>query len=402
MTDWLFRQFPSYQLIGSKAYKPTLENTERILALLNSPQKDLAFVHVAGSNGKGSTCSTIASILTESGYSVGLFTSPHIVDFSERIRINGRPIDEQSVIDFVEHVQQLKLDFSPSFFEITFGLALSYFARNKVDICVIETGLGGRLDATNVISPLVCAITTISLEHTQLLGNTLGEIAQEKAGIIKRKTPVVLGNIPQEAREVIERIAEERNAPVIYSTKYPQQEGYTTSLKGKHQEENLKTALCVIDQLKKSDFHCPPTAIQAGLKNLVKNTGFMGRLQLMGENPAIYYDVSHNPEGISATLEYIQATHFGNLHLIYGTSSDKDFRQIMDLFPPEATLYFTEFSNERSAKIADFMTVTEGKNWNGKFFFNDPKAAMLLAKENATSDDTVLVIGSFFLLSDFF
>lgn len=379
-----------------------MENTERILTLLNSPEKDLAFVHVAGSNGKGSTCSTIASILTEAGYSVGLFTSPHIIDFSERIRINGRPIDEQSVIDFVEHVQQLKLDFSPSFFEITFGLALSYFAKNKVDICVIETGLGGRLDATNVIAPLICAITTISLEHTQLLGNTIAEIAREKAGIIKQNTPVVLGNIPKEASEVIEQIAEQRNAPVLHATARPFQNEFRNTLKGKHQEDNLKTALCVIDQLKKSDFHCPPTAIQSGLKHLVKNTGFMGRLQLMEEKPWVYYDVSHNPEGISATLEYIQETHFGNLHIIYGTSSDKDLRQIIDLFPPEATLYLTEFSNERSAKITDLMTVTEGKKWNGKYFFNDPKAAMMLARENATRVDTVLVIGSFFLLSDFF
>lgn len=399
---WLFQQFPSYQLIGSKAFKPTLENSEKIMCFLGEPQKSVKCIHVAGSNGKGSTCSMLASILKEAGYKVGLFTSPHIKDFRERIRINGIQIPEQNVVDFIQKVKSTPLDFEPSFFEITFGMSMEYFKNEKCDICIIETGLGGRLDATNIIHPILSVITNISLEHTAMLGNTLEEIAVEKGGIIKQDTPVVIGEMDNHLYPIFNKIAESKNAPIYYSNEIKNETGFQIPLLGDYQIENCKTVLKSCEKLQQLGFLFDFDIIQKGFDNLTLNTGFSGRLQIIERNPLTIFDVSHNPAGISASLKTLIKMNQGKLHFIYGTSADKDVKSILNLFPKNANYYFTEFSNERSMKIDDIkQNVQDLINDNCNYFLN-PNDALTSAQQHANHEDTIVAIGSFFLISDFF
>lgn len=395
--DWLFQQFPSYQKIGSKAYKPTLDNTRQILSLLGNPEDSLRFIHVAGSNGKGSTCSYLASILKEHGLKVGLFTSPHIVHFSERIRVNGKPIGDPEIEDFVERIRATELSFSPSFFEITFGMALEHFKNEACDICVIETGLGGRLDATNVIHPELSIITSISLEHTQLLGNTLEEIAVEKAGIIKENTPVVFGKGCTPVLSTLKECADAVHAPTILSEELPSE--YADYFQARYQRENVAT---VLTALKISFPEVSASSIKTGLEHLSANTGFYGRLQVMQQSPKIIFDVSHNADGIAATFEAILSNLTGELFVIYGTSNDKDLNSIKKIIPPEIHFFGTEFSNERSATREQLEASFNEIDFKSSHYFNEPSKALDAAKDKASDEDTILVIGSFFLLSDFF
>jgi dihydrofolate synthase/folylpolyglutamate synthase len=399
--DWLYQQFPSYQLMGSKAFKPTLENTHKILELIGNPEKDLKFIHVAGSNGKGSVCSILSSALTESGLKVGLFTSPHILEFQERIRVNGVCIQEDNVNSFIKNIRETELDFSPSFFEITFGMALDHFRKEECDICVIETGLGGRLDATNVITPLLSVITTISLEHTNMLGETLGEIAIEKAGIIKPNVTVVLGAISPSIQHVFETKAKENNTKIIWS-KNTQPSSLEKSFIADYQKENFKTALTAINELNKGDFKISTDHIKNGVENLNKNTGYSGRLQIVSQNPLTIFDVSHNADGIQTTFEAMKSIQKGDLHIIYGTSADKNLNLILPLLPVKASYYITEFSNPRTAKIEDLKTEFERINLKSTLYYSNAAEALKAARSNSSKNDTILVIGSFFLLSDFF
>lgn len=399
--SWLFKQFPSYQVIGSKAYKPTLENTYKLLALLNNPQDDLQFIHVAGSNGKGSTCSMLASALTEANYKVGLFTSPHIEDFSERVRVNGTPIDQESVIHFVEHIRSAELDFAPSFFEITFALSLDYFRSQKCDIAVIETGLGGRLDATNVITPLLSLITNISLEHTQILGDTLELIAAEKAGIIKQGVPIVTAEQKESIQSIFKAKAEELTAPFsLYDQNAPIPEEFP--LLGDYQQENYRLVVAALAELKKIGFDVKPEDLSNGLKKLQQNTGFRARLHVWKRDPLTIIDVSHNPDGIEKTIQSVLKINQGNLHIVYGTSSDKDISEILSYFPEEAFMYFTKFSNPRSASIEQLQEAAETKKFESTLFFQNSMDAYHEAQKTAKQSDTILIIGSFFLIADFF
>lgn len=399
--SWLFEQFPSYQLIGSRAYKPTLENTTKLLSIFGNPQNNLKFVHVAGSNGKGSTCSMIASTLTEAGYKVGLFTSPHIEDYTERIRINGTPIDQKSVIEFVAKVKTSELDFEPSFFEITFVLALEHFISHYCDIAIIETGLGGRLDATNVITPLLSVITNISLEHTQILGNTLELIAIEKAGIIKKGVPIITAERNPVIRNIFEKRAAELNAPFrlmnedeLIPTDFP--------LLGDYQKDNFHLAASALSELMKFGFATDSNHLENGLKKLKENTGLKARLQVWKHDPLTILDVSHNPDGIKQTLQSILKLNKGDLHIIYGTSSDKDISSILAEFPDNARLYLTEFTNPRSAKINQLELAVLGKKCDSVGYFLDAESALEMAQNTAKQSDTILIIGSFFLVADFF
>lgn len=399
--SWLFEQFPSYQLLGSKAYKPTLENTTKLLSILGNPQNNLKFVHVAGSNGKGSTCSMIASTLTEAGYNVGLFTSPHIEDYTERIRINGTPIDEQSVVDFVANMRATALDFEPSFFEMTFALALEYFKSNQCDIVIIETGLGGRLDATNVITPLLSVITNISLEHTQILGDTLELIAAEKAGIIKQGVPIITAERNPTIQSIFESKANELNAPFsLFNENHPIPDHFP--LLGDYQKDNFQLAVSALNELVKlgfaSDFH----HISRGLKRLNENSGLKARLQIWKHDPLTILDVSHNPDGIKNTLKSIIKLNAGDLHIIYGTSGDKDISSILAEFPSDARIYLTEFTNPRSAKIDQLKAAMREKKNHSVNYFSDAQSALSLAQNTAKQSDTILIIGSFFLVADFF
>lgn len=398
--NWLFQQFPSYQKIGSKAYKPTLENILSITESIGSPQDTLNFVHVAGSNGKGSTCSMLASILTEAGYKVGLFTSPHIKDFTERIRINGECIPKSSVVNFIHQIKKEPYIFSPSFFEVTFALALDHFKKNECDICIIETGLGGRLDATNIISPLLSVITNISLEHTAILGETLEEIAIEKAGIIKNDTLVALGQMSKELTDQFKSIADTKKSEVIPLLMDTDQ--FDIPLLGEYQKDNFQLVSTVISALKESNFSATDEQIQNGLNNLNKNTGFSGRLQVVENDPTVIFDVSHNEAGIEATLKEINKINRGALHIIFGSSNDKDITSIIKIFPTDAKCYFTEFTNDRSCSAQQLREALVHLNLENKMFFADANKALKEAKSTANQNDTILVIGSFFLVSDFF
>jgi dihydrofolate synthase/folylpolyglutamate synthase len=394
--DWLFQQFPSYQLIGSKAFKPTLENARQILSFLDHPEQHLKFVHVAGSNGKGSVCSYLASILKESGLRVGLFTSPHIVHFSERIRVNGIPILDQDIENFVQRIRKTDLPFSPSFFEITFGMALEHFKNEKCDICIIETGLGGRLDATNVISPELSIVTSISLEHTDMLGDTLEAIAIEKAGIIKSNTPVILGKGCEDVYGVFEEKALEVNSSAM---KAPSYSPFDRHFKAKYQRENFA---CVLEALQHLPYVISKETVEQGILNVSKNSGYAGRLQVMQTNPTVIFDVAHNPDGIQNTLEVVLSELRGELLLIYGSSKDKDVKKIAALLPKDTHLLATEFENSRSLKIQELKAIFSGTDLKSIAYYTDALKALEDAKQRAKSEDTIVVLGSFFLLSDFF
>jgi len=395
--DWLFQQFPSYQLLGSKAYKPTLENTEQIVASLGNPEKSLRFIHVAGSNGKGSVCAYLASILKESGLKVGLFTSPHIAHFSERIRINGVPISQEEIETFVANIRATPYSFSPSFFEITFGMALQHFKNNGCDICIIETGLGGRLDATNVIVPELSVITSISLEHTQLLGDTLEAIAIEKAGIIKETVPVVIGRGCDETRSTFEENARLKNAPLISTKTLPQR--YQNHFDVDYQIENFETVLAALEHF---DPSIEEATIVRGIEQLSANTGFYGRMQIVSTNPTVYYDVSHNTAGMKATFEAILSKVKGELHVIYGSSNDKDLSSIKKVFPLGIHFYGAQFRNERSLKRSEIEAQFNEIGFKSATYYDAGPMAMKVAQSRASEQDIILVIGSFFLLSDFF
>ncbi|TNE77031.1 MAG: bifunctional folylpolyglutamate synthase/dihydrofolate synthase, partial [Bacteroidetes bacterium] len=338
--EWLFTQFPSYQVIGSKAYKPTLDNVLKLSEQFGYPEKSLKFIHVAGSNGKGSVSSMLASILKESGVRVGLFTSPHIRDFRERIRTNGEMISEEEVIDFVERVKNLNLDFSPSFFEITFVLALLHFKNQNVDICVIETGLGGRLDATNIIDPICSIITSISLEHTQILGDTIEQIAFEKAGIIKQNRPIFVSSVLlPEANEVIQKRAELLNSELSIASPIDLPE--THQFSADYQRANFGLVRSVIDHLCAIGYDITNENIKTGIIHLSQNSGFRGRMQLVQERPNVYLDVSHNPDGIEKTILSLMPKVDGRLLIIYGSSNDKDLTSIASVLPKEAIYLFT-------------------------------------------------------------
>lgn len=398
--SWLFEQFPSYQNIGANAYKPSLDNISKLMESFGNPHNDLQFIHVAGTNGKGSTCSMLASVLTESNYKVGLFTSPHIHDFRERIRVNGKMVSEPFIIESTNAIRSKQLDFEPSFFEITFLLSILYFKEQECDICVIETGLGGRLDATNVIYPILSLITNISIEHTQFLGNTLELIAREKAGIIKQNTPVVIGETDDATKDVFLELAQLNNATIYFSDTNKVDLPNDFPLIGDYQQQNFALVTSGLSLLA-SSFPISENAIERGLKNLNQNSGLQCRLQLMSKEPLIIYDVSHNTAGIKATLATIQKMTTGKLHLVYGTSSDKDLPSIFELFPKEASYYFTTFSNARSAKKEQLEQISNQFSLNAHFF-DSPLDALTLAQNTANKEDSILVFGSFFLIADFF
>lgn len=386
--------------MGSKAFKPTLKNSLSISKFLGHPEKSLKLIHVAGSNGKGSTSSMLSSILTESGYKVGLFTSPHIKDFTERIRINGNQIPKEFVVEFIQKVRSGTFDFSPSFFEMTFGMALEYFKSEQCDVCIIETGLGGRFDATNIITPILSIITNISLEHTEMLGDTIPLIAKEKAGIIKSETPAVFGKMKPEAVEVMINTAKELNSSYRIAEVNPSQ-SFDIPLLGEYQEENFTTVLTSLNSLNEIGFATNDESITKGLKNLTLNTGFAGRLQKISDTPRIIQDVSHNPDGIRASIKTIKESTQGDLFIIYGTSKDKDIFSSISEFPSTAKVYFTEFSNNRTAKLRQLQEISIDFEFKEMKFFNTPISALENAKDCASTSDTILIIGSFFLISDF-
>lgn len=401
--SWLFQQFPSYQQIGAAAYKPDLENILFLLNKIGNPEKELKFIHVAGTNGKGTTSSIVASYLTESGFATGLFTSPHLVDFRERIRINGEMISEESVIDFCNSIQSIQ-EIEPSFFEISFAMALYHFHQKKCEYCVIEVGLGGRLDATNCITPLISVITTIGLDHTQFLGTTRELIAGEKAGIIKQQIPVVIGEKDEETASVFEKKALASNSvirfvedavfpPWIDDLPFPFNIGF--------QQQNAKTAFLTIEELGKGEqISLNQKVFAHALTNISKNTGYQKRIEIVHENPRIILDVSHNLEGIKATLFLLQSTIKGNLFIIYGSSSDKNYHKIIESFPRNSKVCLTPFHSERSWTLQTLSEIKKENSEREIELFNDVNLAISSCILRSSAVDTILVFGSFFLIQD--
>ena len=392
--EWLFKQFPSFQNLGAEAYKPGLSNVISLLNSFDNPQDKLQFIHIAGTNGKGSTASYTASILTELGEKVGLFTSPHIFDFRERIRVNGKKIEEEEVISFCSKIKALKLDFEPSFFEITFVLSLVHFQAKNCSICVIETGLGGRLDATNCILPKISIITNIGMDHMKFLGNTLKEIAIEKAGIIKENTTVVIGKTQNEIKKLFTDIAKEKKAKIFFADENKKN---TIELYPAYQIENLQTALKTLELL---SYSISQEIIQKSICNLQKNTGHFARMTHINRNPTIILDVSHNEDGIKATLNALIINPKGKLVVLLGSSNDKDINLHLNLFPENTTIYLCTFNNERSRNFEEYQ-ILKTQNPKIKEVFEDINLAITKLKKLLSKEDTLLVIGSFFLIADY-
>lgn len=396
--DYLFSQLPMYQRVGNAAYKANLDNTCRLSEILNHPEKQFKSVHIAGTNGKGSTSHMLAAVLQEAGYKVGLYTSPHLKDFRERIKINGEMISENEVIDFVKECKHEFEKIQLSFFEWTVGLAFHYFAKQKVDIAIVETGLGGRLDSTNIITPEVAVITNISMDHTQFLGDTLAKIAAEKAGIIKSTIPIVIGETQAEIKPVFIEKAKQLNAPIQFADEGLIQE-YESDLKGAYQQKNKKTVVATINVLQQLGWKIAENHIKQGLLNVVKNTGLMGRWQVLSKQPFTVCDTGHNEAGITLILAQINQQSFEKLHFVLGVVNDKDIANILQLLPKNATYYFCQAKIPRALEVDILAEKAMAVGLSGTAF-PTVEAAFQAAQKNATAQDMIFIGGSTFVVAE--
>ena len=396
--DWLFSNLPMFQRVGATAFKKDLTNITELCEYLGNPQKKFKTIHIAGTNGKGSTSHMLASILQEAGYKTGLTTSPHLKDFRERMRINGAMADEEFVIDFVNKHEQKIIDQKASFFEIAIAMAFEYFAQQKVDIAIIETGLGGRLDSTNIILPELSVITNIGLDHTQFLGDTLDKIAFEKAGIIKPNTAIVIGETTAETKSVFEQVAKDRNAEIIFAEEKHFQD-LPSDLKGSYQIKNKRTVLTAIEQLQKQNWAISPENIANGLLNVVKNTNLRGRWDILGQHPLIVADTAHNPHGLAEVSKQINEQAYNQLHLVLGFVNDKDVLSILNFFPKKATYYFCQPDVPRKYDIDDLYKIIP-EDITDKHFFDTVEKALIAAKSNATENDMIYIGGSTFVVAE--
>ena len=420
--EYLYNSAPMFQKVGSSAYKEGMENSFLIDSHLNHPHTCYKTIHVAGTNGKGSTSHLLASILQEAGYKVGLYTSPHLLDFRERIKINGQMISKEFIVDFVAEHAAFFETIQPSFFELTTGMAFAYFAKKKVDIAIIEVGLGGRLDCTNVISPILSIITNISLDHTNLLGNSEEEIAKEKAGIIKSNIPVVIGEAEGKVKDVFEEVYQAKNAthddskiifaqqqnPILSSNLLPS--GYWEfetneypeliyELGGFAQEKNAATVLCIIDLLKRNLLSISPKAVYKGFRYVLENTGLMGRWQILQHNPKIVLDTGHNIGGIQYIVQQLSAERFEKLHIVFGMVNDKDVSSVLSLLPENAVYYFTQAAIPRALNAESLQKQALEFGLKGENY-STVAAAFSAAKQAASKKDFIFVGGSTFIVAD--
>ncbi|MBV7440317.1 bifunctional folylpolyglutamate synthase/dihydrofolate synthase [Weeksellaceae bacterium TAE3-ERU29] len=394
--SWLYNDLPFFQLQGAKAYNPGLDRIKKLCEILGNPQDKFKTIHIAGTNGKGSTSHMLSAVFQSYGFKVGLHTSPHLLEFEERNRINGKNTEKEFVRQFIEQNKQIITDLKCSFFEFAVALGFSYFAHKKVDIAIIETGLGGRLDATNIINPELSVITNIALEHTAILGDTLEKIAFEKAGIIKNNKPVVIGEFLPETKSVFFNIAKEKNAE-IYFANQGKSPVYTTDLLGSYQAKNLKTVEKVLEVLS-TQFEFNKEKIQEGLNNVTQLTGLRGRWEVLQENPLIITDTAHNPAGIASIIKQIEKIKAEKKIIILGFVSDKDVKSILKLFPKDAEYYFTQPNNDRKFKIEDLKNIVP-KNLNSKYFESVQKA-IEEAQKNTSENDFIFIGGSNFIVSE--
>lgn len=411
---FLYSQLPIFQRIGAAAYKANLDNTYALMEVLNQPHKKFKSVHIAGTNGKGSTAHMLASIYQEAGYKTGLYTSPHLKDFRERIRLNGEMVSEEFVVDFVEKYSEQFKSISPSFFELTMAMAFQYFAKEKVDIVILETGLGGRLDSTNIVNPELSIITNIGMDHMQFLGNTLPKIATEKAGIIKLNTPILIGEKQIEIQKVFKQKAEEESSPLFYAEDlvelkkidtvsnsfriiYNEQkvlESLNFPLLGSYQIKNLKTAIAAAKLLK-----LPLNAIKSGIENVLTNTQFIGRWQILSQNPLTICDTAHNEDGLRYVVKQLEQTPHKTLHFVLGVVNDKVIDEILELFPKKAIYYFCKADIPRGLEVEILQEKAQEIGLKGKTY-TSVNAALNAAQKAASKEDLVFVGGSTFTVAE--
>ncbi len=421
--DYLYAQLPMYSRIGAAAYKEDLHNTIALCNAIDNPQTKFRSIHIAGTNGKGSTSHMLAAILQQAGYKTGLYTSPHLKDFRERIKINGEMISQEFVVDFVERTKTISEQVQPSFFELTVAMAFDYFEKEKIDIAVVETGLGGRLDSTNIITPILSIITNIGYDHMDILGDTLEKIAAEKAGIIKPKVPVVIGEYIPETKNIFLNKAKELNAPMhfaqdqytvsninysnillncdVTSTLQKITETFELDLNGLYQTKNICTVLCAEGILMQQGFHINNEDEKEALRNVKKITGLYGRWDVISNNPAIILDVAHNEDGIKQLLHQLSVVsrQSSNLHFVIGMVKDKDVTKVMSILPKDAHYYFSNAHIERAMRHDDLKARAGSFELSGENF-DDVNAAINSAKNNAGPNDIIIVCGSVFLIAE--
>ena len=397
--EWMFEKLPMYQQQGKTAYRKDLTNTILLAKHLENPEKDLKFIHIAGTNGKGSTAHTISSILMEAGYKVGLFTSPHLKDFRERIKIDGKEISQEYVTDFIAENKDFFEHNNLSFFEMTTGLALQYFKAKKVDIVVMETGMGGRLDSTNIIIPIISVITNIGLDHVQFLGDTLEKIASEKAGIIKQNIPVVIGEYTAETKPVFEQTAKGENAPIYFASDL-QNAALESDLKGAYQKSNMKTVKQAIDVINQTgEFKISAEACRLGMLSVVKNTGLLGRWQVLQQNPTVICDTAHNKHGLTIVLQQLKESTYDNLHIVLGLVNDKDLKEILSLFPTNSKYYFCSPNISRGLDVSILAEKATEFSLIGNSFSSVSEAYKSAASQ-ALPTDLIYVGGSTFVVAE--
>ena len=390
-----------FQQVGAGAYKAGLENTWALDEHFGYPHRSYRTIHIAGTNGKGSCSHTLAAILQHAGYRVGLYTSPHLIDFRERIRVNGQPVPEEYVVRFVEEERGFFEPLHPSFFELTTAMAFRYFAEEKVDVAVIEVGLGGRLDCTNVIRPDLCIITNISLDHVQFLGDTLEKIAGEKAGIIKPGVPVVIGETTPETRPVFLKKAREEGAPIYFAEEEVQElhPDWDYELKGAYQVKNRRTLLAALPLLRGAGYRIREEDVRAGFARVVELTGLMGRWQQLQEHPALVCDTGHNVGGIAYIAGQLRQQACRQLHIVIGMVNDKDIRGVLALLPCEAVYYFTQASVKRALPAAELARLAAEAGLKGDCFPDVP-SAVRAAQKKSLPEVFIFVGGSTFIVAD--
>ncbi|MBK5721288.1 bifunctional folylpolyglutamate synthase/dihydrofolate synthase [Dysgonomonas sp. Marseille-P4677] len=416
-TEYLYNQLPVYQKVGGSAYKEGLDNSRALDTYFSHPHTQYKTIHVAGTNGKGSTSHLLAAILQEAGYKVGLYTSPHLIDFRERIRVNGEKISEQYVVNFVEQHREAYEPIQPSFFELTMMMAFKYFADMKVDIAVIEVGLGGRLDSTNIITPILSVITNISFDHMQFLGNTLEKIAIEKAGIIKKDVPVIIGEAKGEVRTVFDETAKRVGTPIIFAedehiirsklatasgwlldTKYYSQ--LKGELSGYAQLKNAATVLCAVKELQRIGYTIPSKSVYNGFAYVTKLTGLMGRWQVVHElNPKIVCDTGHNVAGMEYIVKQLAHEKYNTLHVVLGMVNDKDVNAVLSMLPKKAIYYFTKASIPRAMNERELQKLGQKQGLTG-YSYQTVAEAIRAAKDWAAVNDFIFVGGSNFIVAD--
>lgn len=394
----MYSKLPMYQNIGQSAYKSNLNNIISICNHLNNPHNNFKSIHVGGTNGKGSCSHMLSSILQEAGLKVGLYTSPHLLDFRERVKINGEMISKGSVSKFMIENFDFFESSNVSFFEMTVGLAFNYFNQNNVDIAIIEVGMGGRLDSTNIINPILSLITNISIDHTKFLGSNVFDIAKEKAGIIKKNIPVIIGETQPEIKQIFIDIADSKNSDIVFADEFNYNNFYC-DLNGNYQSKNIKAVLKSIEILKERSLKINNNHIETGLKNVLKNTGLMGRWQILNKNPMIICDTAHNEAALREVISQIKSLDYLNLHLIIGFTNDKNLNKIAKLFPEDSKYYFVQPNIERARKSKEVRDIFKSNNRYGDHF-ESIKETISYVKGISNKNDLIFIGGSTFVVAE--